>query len=158
METTFATCGHDILLDVPKLNIRCLNDWCELQWWFSGGFMELLYPKALLGHKFIANPAVNSVTVNPHPVYFSVLGGNYASLPVSRTGAFPPTASLILPHVLIVLGLTRNLISISKHTSDFSFSITFINDRFVVYNWVTKGMVVTWKWAIYMFFSVDFNL
>jgi hypothetical protein len=94
--------------------------------------MELLYPKALLGHKFIANPAVYSVTVNPLPVYFSVLGGNYASLPVSRTGAFPP--SLILPHVLIVLGLTRNLISISKHTSDFSFSITFINDRFVVYN------------------------
>lgn len=91
--------------------------------------MELLYPKALLGHKFIANPAVYSVTVNPLPVYFSVLGGNYASLPVSRTGA-----SLILPHVLIVLGLTRNLISISKHTSDFSFSITFINDRFVVYN------------------------
>ena len=77
--------------------------------------MELLYPKALLGHKFIANPAVNSVTFNPLPVYFSVLGGNYASLPVSRTGAFPPTSSLILllPHVLIVLGLTRNLISIS---------------------------------------------
>jgi hypothetical protein len=96
--------------------------------------MELLYPKALLGHKFIANPALNSVTVNPLPVYFTVLGGNYASLPVSRTGAFPPTSSLILPHVLIVLGLTRNLISISKHTSDFSFSITFINDRFVVYN------------------------
>jgi len=44
--------------------------------------MELLHPKALLGHKFIANPAVNSVTFNPLPVYFSVLGGNYASLPV----------------------------------------------------------------------------
>lgn len=57
-----------------------------------------------------------------------VIVSNGASLPISHTGTISPTFSLTLKDVLVVPGLTQNLISISKLTSDFPFSITFTND------------------------------
>jgi len=53
------------------------------------------------------------------------------------------TPSLTLKDVLDVLGLTKNLISISKLTSDFLFSITFTNDHFNIQNQVTRKEVET---------------
>ncbi|KAJ0049526.1 hypothetical protein Pint_15730 [Pistacia integerrima] len=48
-----------------------------------------------------------------------VIVGNGASLPISHTGTLSPTFSLTLKDVLVVPGLTKNMISISKLTSDF---------------------------------------
>jgi hypothetical protein len=72
-----------------------------------------------------------------------VIVGNGAFLPISLTGTISPTSSLTLKDVLVVPGLTRNLISIGKLTSDFPFSITFTNDCFIIQNQVTRRVVAT---------------
>ena len=72
-----------------------------------------------------------------------VIVGNGASFPISHTDTISPTSSLTLKDVLVMPGLTKNLISISKLTSDFPFSITFTNDRFIIQNQVTRRVVVT---------------
>lgn len=72
-----------------------------------------------------------------------VIVGNGVSLLISHTGTISPTSSLTLKDVLVVPGLTRNLISIGKLTSDFPFSITFTNDRFIIQNQVTRRVVAT---------------
>uniref|UniRef100_A0A2N9G1B4 Uncharacterized protein n=1 Tax=Fagus sylvatica TaxID=28930 RepID=A0A2N9G1B4_FAGSY len=72
-----------------------------------------------------------------------VIVGNGASFPISHTDTISPTSSLTLKDVLVVPGLTKNLISISKLTSDFPFSITFTNDRFIIQNQVTRRVVAT---------------
>ena len=50
---------------------------------------------------------------------------NDASLPITHTGTISPIPSLELLDVLVVPRLTKNLLSISKLTSDFSLAITF---------------------------------
>jgi len=72
-----------------------------------------------------------------------VVVGNGATLSISYTGILSPTSSLTLKDVLVVLGLTKNLISISKLTSGFPFSITFTNDHFIIQNLVTRKVVAT---------------
>ncbi|KAJ0024672.1 hypothetical protein Pint_08490 [Pistacia integerrima] len=72
-----------------------------------------------------------------------VIVGNGASLPISHTGTLSPTSSLTLKDVLVVPALTKNLISINKLTSDFPFSITFTNDRFIIHNQVIRKVVAT---------------
>jgi hypothetical protein len=72
-----------------------------------------------------------------------VVVGNGATLPISHTSILSPTSSLTLKDVLVVPGLTKNLISISKLTSDFPFSITFTDDRFVIHNLITGKVVAT---------------
>ena len=54
-----------------------------------------------------------------------VVFGNGASLPITHIGTISPTPSLGLLDVLVVPRLTKNLLSISKLTSDFSLAITF---------------------------------
>ncbi|CAI9766746.1 unnamed protein product [Fraxinus pennsylvanica] len=72
-----------------------------------------------------------------------VVVGNGASLPISHIGTASPLPSLPLKDILVVPGLTKNLISISKLTADFPFSITFTNDYFVILNQVTREVVAT---------------
>jgi len=72
-----------------------------------------------------------------------VVVGNGATLPISHTGILSPIFSLTLKDVLVVPGLTKNLIFISKLTSNFPFYITFTNDRFVIQNLVTGKVVAT---------------
>jgi len=72
-----------------------------------------------------------------------VVVGNGATFPISHIGILPPTSSLTLKDFLVVPGSTKNLISISKLTSNFPFSITFTNDRFVIQNLVTGKVVAT---------------
>jgi len=72
-----------------------------------------------------------------------VVVGNGATLPISHTAILSPTSSLTLNDVLVVPGLTENLISISKLTSGFPFSITFTNDRLIIQNLVTRKVVAT---------------
>ena len=50
---------------------------------------------------------------------------NGVSLPITHTGTISPIPSLELLDVLVVPRLTKNLLSISKLTSDFSLAITF---------------------------------
>ncbi|KAJ0112238.1 hypothetical protein Patl1_03083 [Pistacia atlantica] len=88
-----------------------------------------------------------------------VIVDNGASLPISHTGILSPTFSLTLKDVLIVPGLTKNMISISKLTFDFPFSTTFTNDRFIIQNQVTRKVVATgWREDDFMCLSVDINL
>src|SRR3954467_14075402 len=56
---------------------------------------------------------------------------------------FSPSTSLSLNDVLVVPGITKNLISISKLASDFPYSITFTNDHFTVQNRITRRVVAT---------------
>jgi hypothetical protein len=72
-----------------------------------------------------------------------VVVGNGATLPISHTSILSSTSSLTLKDVLVMPGLTKNLISISKLTSDFPFFITFTDDRFVIQNLVTGKVVAT---------------
>jgi hypothetical protein len=72
-----------------------------------------------------------------------VVVGNGATLPISHTAILSPTSFLTLNDVLVVPGLTKNLISISKLTSGFPFSITFTNDRLIIQNLVTRKVVAT---------------
>jgi len=72
-----------------------------------------------------------------------VVVDNGATLPISHTGIISPTSSLTLKDVLVVPGLTKNLIFISKLTYGFLFSITFTNDRFIIQNLVTRKVVAT---------------
>src|SRR3954464_5854999 len=56
---------------------------------------------------------------------------------------FSSFPSLFLKDVLVVPGITKNLISISKLTSDFPYSITFTNNHFTVQNHLTRRVVAT---------------
>ena len=72
-----------------------------------------------------------------------VVVDNGASLLIYNIGTLSHTPSFTLKDVLYVLGLTKNLISISKLTSDFLFSITFTNDHFIIQNQVIRKEVAT---------------
>ena len=62
----------------------------------------------------------------------SVIVGNGASLPITHTGTLSPVPNIHLLDVLIVPYLTKNLLSISKLTSDFSLFVTFTNNLFTI--------------------------
>ena len=70
--------------------------------------------------------------VEPYHGKDCVIVGNGASLPISHTGMLSPSSNFKLLDVLIVPRLTKNLLSISKLTSDFPLSVTFSHDNFVV--------------------------
>ena len=71
--------------------------------------------------------------------------GNDASLPITHTGTLSPIPNIHLLDVLAVPLLTKNLLSISKLTSDFSLSVTFIDNFFTVQNRQTGKVVATSK-------------
>ncbi|KAJ0017556.1 hypothetical protein Pint_12201 [Pistacia integerrima] len=79
--------------------------------------------------------------VEPYHGKDCVVVGNGASLPITHTGTLSPSPNFQLLDVLVVPRPTKNLLSISKLTSDFPFSVTFSHDNFVVQNRVT-GMAV----------------
>ena len=70
---------------------------------------------------------------------------NGAFLPITHTGTISPIPSLELLDVLVVPRLTKNLLSISKLTSDFPFVVTFTNNFFSIQNRQTRRMVATGK-------------
>jgi len=61
-----------------------------------------------------------------------VVVSNGASLSISHTNTFSPTSLLKLLDVLVVPGLTKNIISMSKFIYDFPYYITFIKYFFVI--------------------------
>ena len=71
--------------------------------------------------------------------------GNGASLPITHTSTLSPSSNFKLLDVLVIPHLTKNLLSISKLTSDFLLSVTFSHDNFVVQNRVTGLAVATGK-------------
>ena len=73
----------------------------------------------------------------------TVIVGNGASLPITHTGTSQPSPNLKLLDVLLVPHLTKNLLSISKLTSDFSFRVIFIDSSFVIQNKITRKVVET---------------
>ncbi|RVW33283.1 Retrovirus-related Pol polyprotein from transposon RE1 [Vitis vinifera] len=75
----------------------------------------------------------------------SVIVGNGASLPITHTGTLSPVPNIHLLDVLAVPHLTKNLLSISKLTSDFPLSVTFTNNLFTVQNRQTGRVVATGK-------------
>ena len=71
--------------------------------------------------------------------------GNGASPPNTHTGTLSPSSNFKLLDVLVVPRLTKKLLSISKLTFDFSLSVIFPHDNFVVQNRVTRLAVATGK-------------
>lgn len=69
--------------------------------------------------------------------------GNGACLPISHTGSVFPCPNLKLQNVLLVPAITKNLLSISKLTSYYPLSVTFINNYFYIQNQNTCKVVVT---------------
>lgn len=74
-----------------------------------------------------------------------VIVGNGASLPITHTGTISPNPNLHLLDVLVFPCLTKNLLSISKLTSDFPLSVTFTNNFFTVQNRQTERVMATSK-------------
>lgn len=73
-----------------------------------------------------------------------VVISNGVSLPISHTNTFSPTSLLKLLDVLVVRGLIKNIISISKLINDFPYYITFIKDLFCHIEFSDKkGTMVT---------------
>ncbi|KAJ9680254.1 hypothetical protein PVL29_019536 [Vitis rotundifolia] len=56
---------------------------------------------------------------------------NGASLPITHTSTISPTPSLDLLNILVVPRLMKNLLSISKLTSDFPLIVTYTNNFFL---------------------------
>ena len=73
-----------------------------------------------------------------------VVVGNGASLPITHIGTISPTSSLELLDVLVVPRLTKNLLSISKLTSDFPLAITCTNNFFFISRIVKRE----WWWQL----------
>ena len=63
-----------------------------------------------------------------------VVVGNGAFLPITHTDTISHIPSLELLDVLVISRLTKNLLSISKLTSDFPLAVTFINNFFSIQN------------------------
>ena len=74
-----------------------------------------------------------------------VVVGNGVSLPITHTGTISITPSLELLDVLVVSRLTKNLLSISKLTSDFPLVVTFTNNFFSIQNCQTRRVMETGK-------------
>jgi hypothetical protein len=72
-----------------------------------------------------------------------VIVGNGASLPITYTGTISLFPDLKLLDVLVVPYITKNLLSISKLTNDFPFSVTFIDNFFTIQNRQTRRVVAT---------------
>ena len=62
----------------------------------------------------------------------SVIIGNGASLPIIHIGTLSLVPNIHLLDVLVVPRLTKNLLSISKLTSDFPLSVTFTNNLLAI--------------------------
>ncbi|RVW98312.1 Retrovirus-related Pol polyprotein from transposon RE1 [Vitis vinifera] len=87
--------------------------------------------------------------VEPYHGKDCVIVGNGASLPITHTSTLSSFSNFQLLDVLVVPRLIKNLLSISKLTSDFPLSVTFSHDNFVVQNQIT-GMAVAKEIRIYM--------
>lgn len=72
-----------------------------------------------------------------------VIVGNGASLPITHTGTSKPSSNLKLLDVLLVPHLTKNLLSISKLTSDFPLQVIFTDSSFIIQNKITRKVVAT---------------
>lgn len=68
---------------------------------------------------------------------------NGATLPITHIGHLSSTPSLHLLDVLAMPHLTKNLLSISKLTTDFPFSVHFTNFIFIIQNHNTGKVVAT---------------
>ena len=74
-----------------------------------------------------------------------VVVGNDAFLPITHTDTISPILFLELLDVLVVPHSTKNLLSISKLTSDFPLAVTFTNNFFSIQNRQTGRVVATGK-------------
>ena len=83
--------------------------------------------------------------VEPYHGKDCVMVGNGVSLPITHTGTLSPSSNFKLLDVLVVPRFTKNLLSISKLTSDFPLFATFSHGHFVVHNRVTRLAVATSK-------------
>lgn len=74
-----------------------------------------------------------------------VVVGNGASLSISHTGKCQLTNNLCLLDVLVVPHITKNLLSISKLTSDYPVDVLFSNKSFAIQNRATKDIIARGK-------------
>lgn len=70
----------------------------------------------------------NLDTSEPYSGKDRVLVGNGASLPITHTSIVSPSQYFQLLDVLVVPHLTKNHLSISKLTTNFTFTVIFTND------------------------------
>lgn len=74
-----------------------------------------------------------------------VVVGNGASLSISHTGKCTLPNNLRLLDVLVVPHITKNLLSISKLTSDYPVDVLFSNKSFAIQNRATKDIIARGK-------------
>lgn len=67
--------------------------------------------------------------------------GNDANISISRIGTSHILDSFHLLDVLVVPNLTKNLLSISKFTSNFQIDMLFTNTSFIIQNRHTKAVM-----------------
>ncbi|KAF5462652.1 hypothetical protein F2P56_018640 [Juglans regia] len=81
--------------------------------------------------------------VEPYTGTDRVIVGNGSSLPITHMGSCSPTPSLTLNDVLVVPNLTKNLLSVSKLTNDFPFSVSFTDNTFIIQNLQIRKVVAS---------------
>lgn len=93
-----------------------------------------------------AHMTASTTSLSDHRNYSGndhVYVGNGAQLPISHVGSLKLNSGLDLLDVLVVPHITKNLLSISKLTSDCPVDVLFSNNSFVVQNRITKDPIAT---------------
>lgn len=78
------------------------------------------------------NTATNLDSSSPYNGYDKIIVGNGAKLSISYTGSYTLSHNLSLLDVLVVPHIMKNLLSISKFTSDVPINVLFIADSFEI--------------------------
>lgn len=89
-----------------------------------------------------------------------VIVGNGKSLSITHIGNRLVTPNIHLNDVLVVPNLTRNLLSISRLTRDFSINVVFSDNSFIVQNRVDGTILATGRrdGGLYLLQNVHFAL
>lgn len=81
------------------------------------------------------------VTFEPYIGNGSIIVGNRNAPPISHIGISRLSLDVNLLDVLVVLHITKNLLSISKLTSDYLVDVVFSDKSFTVQNRATKALL-----------------
>lgn len=79
--------------------------------------------------------------MEPYTSTDKVIVGNGSSIPITHMGPCSPTPSLTLNDVLVVPQITKNMLSISKLTSDFPLYVSFTDNHSLIQNLQTQKVV-----------------
>lgn len=90
-------------------------------------------------------PHADSVdSITPYNGNDTNVVANSSTIPITHVGSYRKNDSIKLLNVLVVPHLTKNLLSISKLTSDFAVDVLFFDKLFIIQNrvWLTTSVVM----------------